>query len=103
MSDGTSANLEASIISKSSRASSGQNFMKDLDKLNEQQTVMTLKVSKEKKRKVKLEEDMKVQQRIRLYALVLESYVFNYYFLPSHRTTMIKSNHFSCRQVTAIL
>ena len=54
------ADLENSIISKNSKSSAGQSFMKDLDKLNEQQTFMVAKLAKEKKRKAKLEEEIEV-------------------------------------------
>ena len=54
--------LENSIISKSSRQSSvQQSFMKELDKINELQAVVTNKLTKEKRREEKLKEDIQVK------------------------------------------
>ena len=61
-----SANLENSMVSKSSRSTSGNSFMKNLDKINEQQTVLALKLAKEKKIKFKLEGDIEVSHFFKL-------------------------------------
>ena len=55
------AGLEASMVSaRSSKYSSGRSFMRDLDKLNELQTAMSTKITKEKRRKLNIDKGIAV-------------------------------------------
>ena len=52
--------LENSMVSKASRASTaGKSFMKQLDRVNEQQSVVSAKIAKEKKREINLKRELK--------------------------------------------
>jgi hypothetical protein len=64
LNDSMQKKVGASVSVQSSQVSSSSvvNFLKDLDKIQEQQLHYTKRIQKEKSRKIQLDDDMKVQQ-----------------------------------------